>query len=99
MKQTVKSVRELYLAALKGDWESVEDMSKIQREITIKGNHSSYCCCGKQGGICKKLLNKMKDDKLEALNTKGNTALCYAAATGNVNIAQLMLKKIQTWQT
>ncbi|GMY13703.1 isoform 2 of ankyrin repeat domain-containing protein 17 [Fagus crenata] len=35
----------------------------------------------------------MKDDKLEALNSKENTALCYAAATGNVNIAKLMLKK------
>ncbi|GMY13701.1 isoform 2 of ankyrin repeat domain-containing protein 17 [Fagus crenata] len=41
----------------------------------------------------------MKDDnlqalntKLEALNAKGNTSLCYAAAAGNVNIAELMLK-------
>uniref|UniRef100_A0A2N9GYH1 Uncharacterized protein n=1 Tax=Fagus sylvatica TaxID=28930 RepID=A0A2N9GYH1_FAGSY len=89
-----KDCTRLYLAALKGSWESVEKMSKIQREINITKETTLHIAAGaNKEEFVKQLLIKMKDDKLEALNTKGNTALCYAAATGNVNIAKLMLNQ------
>lgn len=37
----------------------------------------------------------MSSDDITAKNTVGSTALAYAVATGNVNIAQAMLKKIR----
>ena len=52
----------LYLAALKDDWKSVQDMLKVE-------------------------------------NIAGNTALSYAAAAGNVNIAKAILEKIETCQS
>ncbi|GMY13711.1 isoform 2 of ankyrin repeat domain-containing protein 17 [Fagus crenata] len=89
-----KDCARLYLAALKGSWESVEKMSKVQREITITKETTLHIAAGaNKEEFVKQLLIKMKDDKLKALNTKGNTALCYAAATGNVNIAELMLNQ------
>ena len=39
------------------------------------------------------LVERLNSENLTAQNIAGNTALTYAAATGNVNIAKVMLKK------
>ncbi|GMY13714.1 isoform 2 of ankyrin repeat domain-containing protein 17 [Fagus crenata] len=58
----------LYLAALKGDWESPRR-------------------------ICEEFTEHRKRQRPRSCNHYGNTALSYAAATGNVNIARAIVEK------
>ncbi|KAK7854810.1 ankyrin repeat-containing protein itn1 [Quercus suber] len=84
----------LHLAALKGDWNSIEDMPNIQREITKKRETTLHiAAAANQEEFVKNLVEGMSSDDITAENTVGSTALAYAAATGNVNIAKAMLKK------
>ncbi|KAL0014024.1 hypothetical protein SO802_001093 [Lithocarpus litseifolius] len=86
----------LYLAALNGDWNSVKDMTRIQRIITKKKETTLHiAAAANQEKFVKNLLRTMiynnPYENLTAVNEIGNTALTYAAATGNVNIAMAML--------
>ncbi|XP_030954282.1 uncharacterized protein LOC115976896 [Quercus lobata] len=84
----------LYRAALNGDWKSIKDIQKIQRKITKKGETTLHiAAAANQEEFVRNLLKTMIKDNLIAENTVGNTALTYAAATGNVNIAMAMLEK------
>ncbi|KAL4599550.1 hypothetical protein ACB092_11G134700 [Castanea dentata] len=86
----------LYLAALKGDWKSVKDMTGIQREISKKKETTLHiAAAANQEEFVNKLLTSMtsRNGNLTAINNVGNTALTYAAAAGNVNIAKAMLKR------
>ncbi|KAL0014027.1 hypothetical protein SO802_001096 [Lithocarpus litseifolius] len=84
----------LHLAALKGDWNSIEDMPNIQREITKKRETTLHiAAAANQEEFVKNLVEGMSSGDIAAENTVGSTALAYAAATGNVNIAKAMLKK------
>ena len=86
--------RELYLAALNGDWKSIKDMPNIQRKITNKGETTLHiAAAANQEDFVKNLVNKLSNEDLTTVNNVNNTALTYAAATGNVNIAKVMLKK------
>ena len=86
----------LYLAALKGDWKSIEDMTNIQRRIS--GNEETtlhIAAAANQEDFVKKLLTLMTSNNynLTAENNVGNTALTYATAAGNVKIAEMMVEK------
>nr|XP_023913451.1 uncharacterized protein LOC112025029 [Quercus suber] len=86
----------LYLAALNGDWNSVKDMTRIQRIITKQKETTLHiAAAANQEKFVRNLLRTMIYDNpcenLTAVNEIGNTALTYAAATGNVNIAMAML--------
>ena len=84
----------LYLAAVRGDWESVKDMPNVQRVITKKLETTLHMAAlANQEDFVKNLLKKMNSDDLKAENRVGNNALSYAATTGNVNIAKAMLEK------
>ena len=84
--------RKLYLAVLNGDWKSVEKMDRIQRVITDKGDTTLHiAAAANQEDFVKNLVNKLGNEILIAKNDAENTALAYAAATGNVNIATAML--------
>nr|POE66568.1 hypothetical protein CFP56_62673 [Quercus suber] len=84
----------LYRAALNGDWKSIKDIQKIQRKITKKGETTLHiAAAANQEEFVRNLLKTMIKDNLTTENTVGNTALTYAAATGNVNIAMAMLEK------
>ena len=84
----------LYLAALNGDWNSVEKMDKIQTVITEKGATTLHmAAAANQEDFVKNLVKNLGSEDLADENCTGNTALTYAAATGNVNIAKVMLKK------
>ena len=86
--------RRLCLAALNGDWKSVKNMRNIQRKITIREETTLHvAAAANQEEFVMNLLTTMMEDNLTAENTAGNTALAYAAAAGNVNIAKAMLKK------
>ena len=83
--------RKLYQAALNGDWKSVEGTPNFQRKITNKGETALHVAAAAKHEDCVKNLVKKFD--LTAVNDIGNTALTYAAATGNVNIAKAMLEE------
>ncbi|KAK7816505.1 ankyrin-1 [Quercus suber] len=84
----------LYRAALNGDWKSIEDIQKIQRKITKKGETTLHiAAAANQEEFVRNLLKTMIKDNLTTENTVGNTALTYVAATGNLNIAMAMLEK------
>ena len=85
--------RKLYLAVLNGDWKSVKSMPNIQRIITKKGETTLHiAAAANQEDFVKNLVNKLSDGDLTTVNNFNNTALTYAAATGNVNIAKAMLE-------
>ena len=84
----------LYLAAMKGDWKSVEDMPVIQKEICKSGETTLHIAvAANQELFVKKLLEWMlsNDCNLTATNKTGSTALAFAAAVGNMNIAEMMV--------
>ncbi|KAF3947679.1 hypothetical protein CMV_026217 [Castanea mollissima] len=86
----------LYLAALKGDWNSIEDMTNIQRPISRKEETTLHiAAAANHEDFVKKLLSWMTSNScnLKDVNKAGNTALTYAAAAGNVKIAEVMLEK------
>ncbi|KAK7816501.1 ankyrin repeat domain-containing protein 17, partial [Quercus suber] len=85
----------LYLAALKGDWKSVENMQEIQRKITKAEETTLHVAAvaNKEDFVRNLVSNGMSSDDLKVENIAGNTALSYAAATGNVNIAKVMVEK------
>ena len=84
----------LYLAALNGDWNSVENMDEIQRVITDKGATTLHiAAAANQEDFVKNLVKNLGSEDLTVENYAENTALTYAAATGNVNIAKAMLEK------
>ena len=79
---------------MKGDWKSVKDIPNIQREITKKKETTLHiAAAANKEDFVKNLVKRMSSNELEVVNTAGNTALTYAAATGNVNIAEAMLEK------
>ncbi|KAK4604108.1 hypothetical protein RGQ29_012568 [Quercus rubra] len=79
---------------MNGDWNSVKDMPNIERKITKKGETTLHiAAAANQEEFVKNLVNRLSCENLTAENIVGNTALTYAAATGNVNIAKAMLKK------
>ncbi|XP_030944693.1 uncharacterized protein LOC115969228 [Quercus lobata] len=85
----------LYLAALKGDWKSVQGILKIQREITKARETTLHVAAAaiKEEFVKNLVSNAMSSEDLSVENIAGNMALSYAAATGNVNISKAMLEK------
>ena len=69
-------------------------MPNIQREINKKRETTLHIvAAANQENFVKNLVNVMSSDDLKAVNTVGNTALTYAAAAGNVKIAEMMVEK------
>nr|XP_048325520.1 ankyrin repeat-containing protein ITN1-like [Ziziphus jujuba var. spinosa]XP_048325521.1 ankyrin repeat-containing protein ITN1-like [Ziziphus jujuba var. spinosa] len=85
---------ELYMAALKGDWKAAEKVENdINRVITEKGETTLHIAAlARKEQFVRKLVSKLNKEDLEKNNKIGNNALCYAAASGNVEIAKLMVK-------
>ena len=69
-------------------------MDKIQTVITEKGATTLHmAAAANQEDFVKNLVKNLGSEDLADENCTGNTALTYAAATGNVNIAKAMLEK------
>lgn len=93
----------MHKAALKGDWEAAERL--LANDITLgksritEGGETSFHIAALEGHapFVANLLEKMGDDQssliLEIQNQKGNTALSFAAVTGHVRIAFMMVEK------
>ncbi|KAA8535785.1 hypothetical protein F0562_030781 [Nyssa sinensis] len=89
----------LYRAALKGDWEQAKwflnrhpgaECTKITKgcetalHIAAGARHTKFV---------EELVNKISANDLELKNKDGNTALCFAAASGITWIAEVMVNK------
>ncbi|KAL0010119.1 hypothetical protein SO802_005227, partial [Lithocarpus litseifolius] len=86
----------LYLAVLKGDSTSVETMPDIRREISDQRETILHIAAAAgQEDFVKKLLNRLNSEDLTVVNNAQNTVLVYAAASGNVKIAQAILQRNQ----
>ena len=96
----------LFRAAMKGDWKSIEGMSNIQRRIGMNGETTLHIAAAANKEVfVKKLLawmgeknlitaqNVAENVTLTSGNKIGTTALNFAAAVGNVKIAEAMLDR------
>ncbi|GMY13644.1 isoform 2 of ankyrin repeat domain-containing protein 17 [Fagus crenata] len=82
----------LYLAALKGDRKSFEN---IPNTIITNRNETALhiAAVANREQLVSDLVNVMNKDYLNAKNIIENTALTYAAASGNVTLAKLIREK------
>ncbi|GAA0168180.1 hypothetical protein LIER_22952 [Lithospermum erythrorhizon] len=89
----------LYLAALKGDWKSAaaifaEDRRAMGAVITETYETALHIASGaKRTEFVQKIVKEMNVSQLRMRNFVGNTALCFAAASGIVEIAKEMVDK------
>lgn len=86
-------------AALRGDWETArffieQDPSILTASIT-KGRHTVLHLAAGSGcaHFVAQLVGMMNRVDLELQDLKGNTALCFAAAKGDVQVAEILLAK------
>ncbi|KAB1220523.1 hypothetical protein CJ030_MR3G015776 [Morella rubra] len=88
----------LLQAALKGDWRAAIAFLKrhpccVRVPITKeKGTALHYAAAAKHTRFVKELLKLMRRSDLELKNTEGWSALCFAAQSEKVRIAQEMVK-------
>ncbi|XP_047317118.1 ankyrin repeat-containing protein NPR4-like [Impatiens glandulifera] len=87
----------LYQAALKGDWglaKSIFDKHPTAFLYGITAGEETVlhiAAAAKHVGFVEKLVKHMGEDDLTLQNKYGNTALCFAAASGVVKIAEIMI--------
>ncbi|KAI8000789.1 Ankyrin repeat-containing protein NPR4 [Camellia lanceoleosa] len=89
----------LYQAALSGDWEKAKEFirlhpSALSARITKGQETVLHIAAGaRQTKFVEELVKLMDMKDLELQNKHDNTALCFAAASGNKRIAEVMVKK------
>ncbi|XP_047952659.1 ankyrin repeat-containing protein At5g02620-like [Salvia hispanica] len=89
----------LHEAALKGDWNAVEELLTKNKDLAktaiTEGGEIILHIAALEGHkkFVSKLLEIIEIDDMAAQNAKGCTALCFAAAAGHTKIAEIMLKK------
>lgn len=89
----------LYKAALKGDWNAAKcmidaDSRLLKGAITKDWGTLLHAVAGsKHVHFVEELIKLLDPYDLELQNYNGNTAFCYAAASGNLKIAAMMIKE------
>ncbi|KAL5577489.1 hypothetical protein UlMin_019188, partial [Ulmus minor] len=92
----------LYKAALKGDWEAakkiIDEVPTILTASIRKGQQNVLHLAAGTDRVhfVEEVVKMMNKEDLELQDDKGNTALCLAAAYGNVYIAEIMVQKNPT---
>ena len=87
----------LYNAALKRDWESAkkiiaQEETLLTTSISTGGLSVLHLAAGSDcAHFVSHLVGRMKSEDLELCDKKGNTALCFAAAAGTVQVARILL--------
>ncbi|XP_043806149.1 ankyrin repeat-containing protein ITN1 isoform X2 [Manihot esculenta] len=98
---------ELYKAAMSGDWVTAEGIldkypEEFESTINAQGETALHIAtAANHAEFVKQMVNKIPEEKKHYLaikasnenNGQGNTAFFYAAVSGNVEVAQIMLKK------
>lgn len=91
----------LYLAALKGDWETAKGFLEshpqaVRAKITRGSETALQIAAGaRHPRFVEEIVKLMTPDDLALQNKVGNTALCFAAASGMTKIAEVMVKRNQ----
>ncbi|RVX11645.1 hypothetical protein CK203_015765 [Vitis vinifera] len=89
----------LYGAAMKGDWKTAEGIFKMfppaVRMTITQGRDTTLhiAAAAKHVQFVEEMVKMMEPKDLELQNKYSNTALCFAAASGIVGIAEVMVKK------
>uniref|UniRef100_F6HF61 Protein kinase domain-containing protein n=1 Tax=Vitis vinifera TaxID=29760 RepID=F6HF61_VITVI len=89
----------LCLAALNGDWKSAKaflesNPQAVRARITRRSETALHIAAGaRHTRFVEELVKLMKPDDLALQNKVGNTALCFAAASGITRIAEVMVNK------
>ncbi|KAI3519117.1 hypothetical protein L1887_08142 [Cichorium endivia] len=93
----------LYEASIKGDWKTAKDILDKKRElvrysITENGETALHVAASAKStkqveDFVENLMDYMQKTDLELENNSSNTALCLAAAAGNVKMVKIMVKK------
>ncbi|XP_031124143.1 ankyrin repeat-containing protein NPR4-like isoform X1 [Ipomoea triloba] len=98
--EPVRSVHtRLYYAALKGDWKIaktifLENMNYVRERITKTGETVLHvAAAGKNTTFVRKLVEMLDPSDLELRNERGSTSFCYAAISGVVENARVMMQK------
>lgn len=84
---------------MKGDWKAAKIIINNQENIviaTITNNLEialHIAVAAKHKRFVKKLLKRMSSEDLALQNKHGNTALCFAAASGVIEIAKMLIDK------
>ncbi|CAI9272252.1 unnamed protein product [Lactuca saligna] len=101
-KEYIKIAIPLYEASIRGDWTAAEEILNkkpelVRYSITANNETSLHVAASAKSTehvveFVKNLMTKMKKEDLELKNTSSNTALCLAAAAGNVKIVEIMVK-------
>ncbi|KAL4561460.1 hypothetical protein LXL04_033626 [Taraxacum kok-saghyz] len=98
----------LYNASIKGDWEAAQVIFDTNKDRDLVGcaiseNYDTplhIAASAKNSKLTEKfvenLVNKMTKKQLELTNQSDNTALCLAAAAGNLKTVMTMLEKNAT---
>ncbi|KAL2334485.1 hypothetical protein Fmac_015698 [Flemingia macrophylla] len=98
-KEYLEKCIPLYKIALRGDWNAVKNMvdadkTLLNGAITKEWGTLLHVVAGtKHVHFVDKLLKLLNPCDLELKNFNGNTAFCFAAASGNLQIAAMMIKK------
>ncbi|KAL2474103.1 Ankyrin repeat family protein [Forsythia ovata] len=89
----------LYRAALRGDWKAAKTALSLDRtiaciEITERGDRALHiAAAAKQTAFVHNLVEHLNTNDLELEDKHGNTAFCFAAVSGVVEIAKVMYEK------
>ncbi|KAL5577485.1 hypothetical protein UlMin_019184 [Ulmus minor] len=89
----------LYKAGIKGDWEKAkhiidENPTILNVCITKGGLTVLHLAAGARNvNFVEQLTKMMSKEDLELQDGKGNTALAFAAAAGNVQVAEVLMRK------
>ncbi|KAI3519122.1 hypothetical protein L1887_08147 [Cichorium endivia] len=106
-KEYIEIAIPLYVASLRGDWEAANEILIKRPELvrfSITGNNETALHVAASAKSSKQveefvenLMTRMTNEDLELENNSseklGNTALCLAAAAGNLQIVKIMIKK------
>nr|GEV86946.1 putative ankyrin repeat-containing domain, PGG domain protein [Tanacetum cinerariifolium] len=93
----------LYEASIKADWRAAQEIldkkpELIRSSITENGETALHVAASAKRTkrvveFVKNLVDKMTKEDLELQNKSSNTALCLAAAAGNLEMVEIMVKK------
>ncbi|XP_068339654.1 ankyrin repeat-containing protein ITN1-like isoform X1 [Pyrus communis] len=96
----------LYKAAMKGDWHTTKGILNINRtlltaSITKGWETVLHVAAGVKNNInfVEELVKMMDEEDLALQDIKGNTALSFAATTGTVEIAEILIRKNRSLPT
>ena len=95
----------LYKAALRGDWENAkalltDDRTLLTESISTGGLTVLHLAVGADNvHFVQQLVGRMEAGDLELRDDNRNTALCFAAATGTVQVAEILLGRNQRLAT